>query len=289
MTTRIAIVTDIHHGQDGFTKKASHAREIFPEFARFANDAKPDLVLDLGDRISDECEATDLRLESEVAEMFKAIDAPIEHICGNHDLDYLSVAQNEAIHGQSLQSRAIELGEWTLLLWRADAKMYKGLGFALPEHDLIWLASQVARATRPLAIFTHVPLSDHDTRANYWFANNPRSATYPNSNRIRTILESARVPVACFSGHVHWNTLNRINGIAYATLQSLTESFTTMPDPAKAWTLLELSDQIVCETFGNDPFAWRLPASLTQQRWIPAAPPFSDNPEIKARMLDGTG
>lgn len=283
MSVRIAIVTDIHHGRSGFSKMAEQALDIFPDFARFANDAKPDLVLDLGDRISDENEETDLRLEREVADAFGAVHAPCEHICGNHDVDYLSVAQNAEIFAQDFTSQRIEVGDWSLLLWRADAKSYDGLGFALPEHDLIWLASEVARSSKPVAIFTHVPLSNHDVSANYWFAHNRHSATYPNSDRIRHILESARVPVVCFSGHVHWNTLNRINGIAYATLQSLTESFTTHPEPARAWTLLELDDDIACHTFGHDTFSWRLPAAQTMRRWLPLLPPFSENPEIKAR------
>ena len=165
MSTTIAIVTDIHHGQDGFSKKASMALDIFPDFARFANDAKPDLVLDLGDRISDENEATDLRLEREVADAFKAVEAPIRHICGNHDVDFITPAQNTEIFGQEMVSEALDLGDWRLLIWRADAKNYKGLGFALPEHDLLWLATQIARADRPIAVFSHVPLSDHDVRA----------------------------------------------------------------------------------------------------------------------------
>lgn len=285
MSTTIAIVTDIHHGQDGFSKKASIALDIFPDFARFANDAKPDLVLDLGDRISDENEATDLRLEREVADAFKAVEAPIRHICGNHDVDFITPAQNTEIFGQEMVSEALDLGDWRLLIWRADAKNYKGLGFALPEHDLLWLATQIARADRPIAVFSHVPLSDHDVRANYWFSQNPKSATYPNSHRIRAILESARVPVVCFSGHVHWNTLNRINGIPYATLQSLTESFTTPGEPARAWTLLELDENIALETFGNDAVQWRLPREQTTNRWIAPVPPFPDNPEIKARAM----
>lgn len=283
MTVRLAIVTDIHHGRDGFSKKSSQALDLLADFAVFANDAKPDFVLDLGDRIADEDANTDLALEREVADVFRTIQAPTKHICGNHDVGFLSVAQNAELLGQPLNSEAINIGDWTLLIWRADARMYPNLGFALPEHDLIWLAGQVTRATRPLAIFTHVPLSGHDISANYWFKNNPNSATYPNAERIRHILERAKVPVVCFSGHVHWNTLNRIDGIAYATLQSLTESFTTHPEPAKAWTLLELNDDIACQTFGLDAFAWRLPAAQTLQRWLPPVPSFQNNPEIQAR------
>ena len=283
MTTRLAVITDIHHGRDGFSKCASQALSLFEGFVDFVNDAKPDLVLDLGDRISDESEETDLCLEQQVADAFKAISCPVMHICGNHDRDFLTVAQNEEILGQSLANQAIDIGDWTILIWRADAKNYPGIGFALPESDLLWLSHQVVRATKPLAIFTHAPLSDHDTRANYWFNQNPDFGTYPNSQRIRTVLEMARVPIVSFSGHVHWNTLNQINGIPYSTLQSLTESFTTQPDAANAWSLIELDSHISCETFGLDAMQWRLPANQTMRRWLPTLPPFPENPEVQSR------
>ena len=51
--TRIAIVTDIHHGAPSHTKRGDTALDLLGQFADWANAQKPDLVLDLGDRISD--------------------------------------------------------------------------------------------------------------------------------------------------------------------------------------------------------------------------------------------
>ena len=62
-TLRLAIVADIHHGEDHYTKKGSAALPLMGEFARFVRDARPDAVIDLGDRISDVSRDTDLRLE----------------------------------------------------------------------------------------------------------------------------------------------------------------------------------------------------------------------------------
>ncbi len=99
MSLKIAIVTDIHHGQDAEAKKGSQALPLLKKFARFVAKEKPDLVIDLGDRISDEDPATDLRLEEDVSAAFEPIRrvAPVFHICGNHDRDFLSVYQNERI------------------------------------------------------------------------------------------------------------------------------------------------------------------------------------------------
>ncbi len=98
-TTRLAIVTDIHHGADHFTKKGSAALGLLGEFGRFADEAHVDAVLDLGDRISDVDRDADLAREREVASVFEPIRAPRWHLCGNHDRDHLDVEDNARIFG----------------------------------------------------------------------------------------------------------------------------------------------------------------------------------------------
>jgi 3',5'-cyclic-AMP phosphodiesterase len=83
-------------------------------------------VLDLGDRISDENRETDLVLEAEVAEAFRAVPGTHWHLNGNHDRDHLSVADNEAILGQSLGHEVHDLGGWRIVLWRADSRIRRG-------------------------------------------------------------------------------------------------------------------------------------------------------------------
>ena len=80
--------------REHLAKKGSAGRSpLMAEFARFVAEARPDIVLDLGDRISDSDRDTDLRLEREVADAFAAIEAPGFHICGNHDRDLLGRRQ----------------------------------------------------------------------------------------------------------------------------------------------------------------------------------------------------
>ena len=134
---RIAVVADIHHGADSLTKRGSTALGLMADFARFVAEAKPDAVVDLGDRISDVDTETDRRLEAEVAEAFRAINVPVHHICGNHDRDHLTVADNEAILGQALGHATLDIGAWRIVLWR---------GFA------VWppMGSMVSYSRRPI-------------------------------------------------------------------------------------------------------------------------------------------
>lgn len=285
-TLRLCLVTDIHHGQNSFTKKGTAALDLLADFAAFANDARPHAVIDLGDRISDVDAATDERLEREVAHAFRAIEAPVYHICGNHDRDHLTVARNEEILGQALANQVIDMGAWTLVIWRADSKIHRPGGFVLPEADLLWLAGVVSKATKPLAIFSHVPISGHSQAGNYYFERNPEASTYPGgAERARAVLAKARVPVCGFAGHVHWNTLTVVGGQPHFTLQSLTETFTTHPEPAGSWAMLELSDRISWTVYGRDSFRVDLRADETARHWMTPLPPFHEHPEIRLRHL----
>lgn len=282
---RLAFVADIHHGENSFTKKGDAALPLMDEFRRFVADARPDAVIDLGDRISDRDHPTDLRLEQEVAEAFAPIAVPRFHLCGNHDRDHLSLAENEAILGQPLGHRTVDLGDWRLVLWAADSRIHRPGGFVLLESDLLWLAATVAAADRPLVIMSHVPLSGHAQTGNYYFERNPEFSTYPGSERARAVIRQARVPVVCLAGHVHWNTLTTVDGIPHLTLQSLTESFTTMPEAAGAWGLIELGETIGWTVYGKDPFVASFAAAATLRRWMTPLQPFSEHPELRRRHL----
>jgi 3',5'-cyclic-AMP phosphodiesterase len=287
MSLRIAVVTDIHHGKDAEAKKGSQALRLLGGFECFVADSKPHLVLDLGDRISDEDHESDLRLEREVAEAFVPIrrHAPVYHICGNHDRDFLSVAENEEILGQTLGHRTIDLEGWRLVLFRADTRIRRGSGFHCPQVDIAWLAETIAAADRPLLIASHVPVSGHSQIGNYYFQNNPDSSTYPREGEaLRDVLRTSKVPTAWIAGHVHWNTLTTVDGIPHMTQQSLTESFTMSRDNGRgeacgAFGLLELSaSDIGWHVFGADAFRATIPVRQTERRWYQPLEHFSHYP-----------
>ncbi len=273
---RIAIVTDIHHGADHLAKRGSAALPLLEQFVRFVADTKPDLVLDLGDRISDRDRDHDLALMRQVADAFAPIAAPVLHLCGNHDRDFLSVDDNERVMGQALGHQCLDIGGWRVVAWRADSRIRRPGGFHLDEADLVWLEHTVRSADRPLLIASHVPLSGHDQTGNYWFERNPTRSRYPDTARLRAVLARARVPMLCVAGHVHWNTLTMVDSIPHLTLQSLVELSSTSPQPAGAWGLLELADTIDWRVLGLDPFAVRLDATATARRPLPCLAPFEE-------------
>ncbi len=275
MPLRIAVVADIHHGRDHLTKKGTAALGLVGRFLDFVAAEKPDFAIELGDRISDVDAATDARLAEEVAAALRPIAVKLHHICGNHDREFLSVAENEAILGQRLGHETIDAGGWRVVLWRADSRISRPGGFAFSDDDLAWLSATVRAADRPLAIMSHVPVSGHSQAGNYYFERNPSLSTYPEAERVRAILREARVPALWLSGHVHWNTLTILDGIPHITLQSLTETFTTHPHPAASWAMLELGETVRWTVHGLEPLDLTLPAAAMARRWVAPLPPFT--------------
>lgn len=91
------------------------------------------------------------------------------------------------------------------------------------------------------------------------------------------------MPVICLTGHVRWNTLTVLGGILHLPVQSLTESFTSHPEPPATWGLLELAEAIALQVFGRDPFAARLDTAATARCGITPLAPFAETPELRAR------
>lgn len=258
---KIAIITDIHHGPQSHTKEAGwDGLPVLRQFIERAIAEKVDLVLDLGDHISDTTHANDYRMASEVAEIFKTFPGKRVHVLGNHDVSNLSVADNEAIFDQSMASSVTDLGDVRLIAWQPDVKITMGIGFNKASTHLDWLVEALNADERPAIIATHVPLSGHSQIGNYYFQRNAQYSTYPDHDVVRAAVEATGKAALWLSGHVHWNTVTNVGNVQHVTIQSLSERFTTMPSTAAAYADLEVSgSQFTVDVHGNDPFHVRLP------------------------------
>lgn len=282
---RLAVVTDVHYGPPVLTKRGDCALALMDAFAQFVSRANVSYVLDLGDRINDVNHAADQKNMQAVAEAFARLDAPCIHINGNHDVDQLTVAENEELLGQKMGHEVIDVGSWRIVVWRVDSRIYRSeqanTGFQPPEEDTVWLARTMQDADRPCLVITHVPFSGRIFHENYYFKNNPEISTYPTAKRMRDALALARVPVVVLTGHVHENSVTFVDGIMHLTQQSLTESFTTAGEPAAAMGLLELGDTVTWTVSGRDPIT--LTFTPTTTRWTPALPGFGETEELRVR------
>lgn len=272
---KIAIITDIHHGPQSHTKKLGwNGLQVLERFIDKANANKADLILDLGDHISDSTHENDYRVASEVATAFSRFKGQRIHIMGNHDVANLTVADNEAIFGQTMHSRVVDLGDMRLLAWQPGVKMSHPAGFGPCSAQLNWLLDNLLADERPAIIATHVPLSGHSMIGNFYFQNEAHQSTYPDHTLIREAVEKTGRAALWLSGHVHWSTVHNICGVQHITIQSMSERFTTMPEPAGAHADLEITNgEFSLTVHGEDPFHVRLPFRASGERpWLKPHP-----------------
>ncbi|WP_035657904.1 hydrolase [Bradyrhizobium sp. STM 3809] len=274
-TTRIAVVCDIHHGQDTATKRGSMALPLLERFVAETNAGSFDAVIDLGDRISDEDPERDRLLQSDVAMCFGRLAVAHHHLSGNHDVACLTLADNEAIFDLPSDSRSLIIGDIRCVFWQPDVRLTRARGLHLADGDLARLEALLAEDERPTLLLSHVPLSGHAQTGNYYFEANPGHATYAEVAEIRKAIADAPCPIVALAGHVHWNTLTTVDGTPHVTLQSLTETFIS-GQPAESFGVLEVeADQLRWVVQGREPLSLTLPWRRAKPRWRPPLPTFA--------------
>ncbi|MDB5505387.1 MAG: hypothetical protein JWR75_25 [Devosia sp.] len=274
---KIAIVTDIHHGPASHTKLAGwDALAVLDDFVAFATEQGADLILDLGDHISDTDLEQDRRVAAEVAACLAKFPGPRVHLLGNHDVEQLSIADNEAIFGQSMASRVVDLGGIRLIAWQPDVTMTRGTGFAPTGSHLDWLVAALEADERPAIIATHLPFSGNAQIGNHYFEHNAEFSRHPDHAEVRAAVERTGRAALWLSGHVHWTTIATVQGIVHVSLHSLSERFTTFPLPACAFALLDIADgTLTLDVRGNEPLFVRLPfRASSERRWLLPMGPF---------------
>ncbi|PQM63249.1 MAG: metallophosphoesterase-domain-containing protein, partial [Rhodobacteraceae bacterium] len=74
-----------------------------------------------------------------------------------------------------------ELETINLAVWRAESKMentYNFRGIHARDSDLEWLSKICRNSSKPLLIFSHIPLSGRSQIGNIFFENNEELSKY---------------------------------------------------------------------------------------------------------------
>ena len=274
----IALISDIHHGLDQGTKIGSAAMDLMRPFVDWVNAARPDLVIELGDRINDRDRDADRQWTRDVAHAFAALQRPCVHILGNHDINQLSSTESEDLMQTTFASHSRDVNGHHLVFWNSSVEFVAG-GFQLAPADLAWLQADLAATELPTLIFTHVPLDNGSMIGNFYFDKlAPKGGHYADGADARDIIERSGKVIACIAGHTHWNARNTIDGIHYVTIHSLTESFTTYPHPTGAYGVLSIDESLTVEVFGRDPALHRLPIKPLGHHWANLHKDFAPKP-----------
>jgi hypothetical protein len=138
------------------------------------------------------------------------------HVLGNHDMDDgYSREQTVAFVGMPAMHYTFPAGPalGVVLDGNEPGGTRRGYKRFMGPTQLAWLASELARSTRPCLIFIHQPFDfDHDD-------------ALENAAEVRAVLERAEkarpgTVLAVFSGHFHLDYTRVVNGIRYFQINS---------------------------------------------------------------------
>jgi len=261
---KAVIVSDIHYGKDVGGKLGSSGDAQMRKFCRFVDQQKPDLVIDLGDRITCASHVQDSRNLANLARYFNKLAAPRVHLLGNHDIMYMSAADNARLLGSLTNSYSFDLGGIHIIAWNPAMEIIKR-EIRVPQHERDWLAADLAATELPVLILSHVPLDYHGRPDQDRL--NPQGEWYykrfENCAELRNVLERSGKNFLNLAGDHHRNALSEINDIYYITLHSLTQKQAGGTAPIGAFALLEIDgDSIRLEVKGREPQIYQLQSKI---------------------------
>jgi 3',5'-cyclic AMP phosphodiesterase CpdA len=225
MALRIGLVTDIHYGPDVDVRTGSAARPLLAGFTeRMRQQFRPDLVVDLGDRINDVDLESDRARLREVREMLETAGRPVVYAWGNHDLINVPSAEACAILGKKADHESLDANGYHLVVLNSQDPTVERIGGTLSAAQLDWLEQDLGQTSRPVVVFCHHPLDEQDPGRHWYFADHPGHALAGNRARARRIIAASGRVRAVFNGHMHLNTVEVIDGVPYVTVMSLVDS-----------------------------------------------------------------
>jgi 3',5'-cyclic-AMP phosphodiesterase len=250
MPLRLGIVTDIHYGPDTEMVLGSAAPDALRAASTACGRGRPDLLVDLGDRLTDETPDVDLQRLRTLAGLFGASGFRREHLRGNHDA--LSPAVHEELLGGPVTSRSCDVGGWHLVF----LDTYDGsVGGVLTDDALDWFEADLAATSLPTVVFSHQPLDGQPLIGNPVFEVEYAAHAHPAGHeRARRIMAaSGRVRMAV-NGHTHWNHHVTVAGVPHVTVQSLVAR-TAAGHETGSYAVVELDDRSHrVRVFGGEPF-----------------------------------
>jgi predicted phosphodiesterase len=269
---RAVLISDIHFGRDVGNKKGAQAPALMEEFIKFANAAKPDVVIDLGDRISCHSEARDKEETKRLAPYFNRIAAPRLHLLGNHDIRFLKAEDSEKILGQKLNSRSVDISGVQVVVWNPDVRYECGRVVEMPQKELDWLENELkakgADDRRPVLLLTHMPL-DFVGKSGQTVRNPNGDLVYKHfarSEEIREILRKSGRNFLNLAGDHHRNYFTQVGDAYFITLHSLTQKARHNEKPSGAYALLEIDgDQVKLDVYGEEPASYRLRSNVLRR------------------------
>jgi alkaline phosphatase len=242
---RIVAIADIHLGPDRHSVRGSASVRALDGFVQAVeSEIRPDLVVDLGDRVVDVDPDADRERQHQIASVFAGISCPVLHVMGNHDAVNLARADNEQIFGQPMRCHSIDVGGFHFVVLDTCDPVLGGVGGAVSREQLQWLDADLSAASAASVssvILCHHALCYHDISRNVLFKGIEPWAFASNREEIWQVVSSHPGVVLVLHGHLHWTTVERVGDVPCLSANSPVESWTTGGEVRGEYAVVTLS------------------------------------------------
>lgn len=229
---KIGIVADIHCGPDADTQLGGNAPALLGAFCEAMDGFKPDLIVDLGDRINPVDTKQDQSRTAWARQQLLEVGVPVYHVIGNTDVANVTKAELAEVLAKSGPYECMAQWDPHVVLLDSQDPPFDRVGGEIGRDQRSWLETVLEGNAGPSLIFCHRPLDEQDLRGHRYFASRPERAHVRNRARIRELFEQGEQVLAVFAGHMHWTRATVINGLPYVTLGSLVDCAYTGGRPA---------------------------------------------------------
>lgn len=253
MTTRIAVITDLHWPER--VKRISGVRcgdmalDVIDEFFNSAAEHDVKTAIQLGDAITVDRDGKNARKFPEIHTRLNEFPYSIHHIPGNNEDKYYDRLSWSEACGSPETSSSEDIGGIHMILFRPRARIKK---MTLPEitEDINWLDNDLSNTDLPTVIFSHVPLFKPAGGITYDVdINLPDSVFfYPEHDAVQEVINSHPNVTGLVCGHLHREVLEvSEHGYFCLCLESATQSSNLDTDPIGAYGILDFDtkDQVV--------------------------------------------
>lgn len=238
---KLAFVADIHLGELIEYRPGSEAVGLLESFVSIVNAKAIDAVIELGDRVNNACHDQDRNNLQTVANILNKLDCPLFSVLGNHDIQYISKAENKKILRLPSNYYSKQILDFTCIFLDTADPIWGHCGGTISATQLKWLDLELAKDNRPKLIFGHHPLIKQNQTGNPFFVDIPGEEVLRNHEETKNIINKGNNIIACFNGHVHWFYVSKEAKIPYFSIPSLLEAYPEKKNAPGRYVLAEIS------------------------------------------------
>lgn len=207
---RIGILSDIHY-------TVANRKECRKRLETVVSDLDDvDLVVLLGDLITDVSPKIDADLLSDIAEIMEAIQPPVRAVLGHHDVRNQRPKEAASFFSHGVYGRQTVQGQ-DLIFLDSSAPDVEGRRGAISDEQLSFLRDTLA-AVGDALVFVHHPIHYQDLADNWMFSEHPERAFCGNKKEVNRIINAKGGVRAVFSGHIHEGGHVHYQGIDHVTV-----------------------------------------------------------------------